>query len=572
MTYKNLNAVILEVYKPKSPDEQKFVDKHVTIKHKDRNGNGDDVFNGNTKYIKRKGERHGYDVGEDEKVYESIEELDEDSDQIHELSRDTLVNYIGKASDARGHRNLPTKKVDNRYKGVATAGKKFDAKEEVEDIDDLLDEALDLLNSIDEKTLTPAELKKREEIVKAVKRGDPKMDKSVAYAIATKTAKRVAEETDEARNARRGAFRTSLAKAISKGQGNKFLSDKNKGKTDKRVAESDLPGAYSDKVTMPQSKWSREHGATARSRYMRLSGKGKGLGPLPEKPMTKEEVENIDENYERLQHLGRMMSRLQKQSDAIKGIHPDKKRMAIQIAAMKKEHDTLFRRQFGEEVELDELSRDTVKRYKDTATKNLDYHAAAWDNIAQADANAKGFTKAQGASFKKHDSEAGKRYFGIKLANNKLAKEGFPLGKVDEANTGDEAEKKFNKYNAKELDYMLDRAAYKSKPGDAHKQNRARQAKDAAYNIMMRKKYLKLTKEDIIDSAYERYVPEEVKFTPQELFVNRLESLSESHADILMDLFESLSKENQIKMTQDAKTTEGLNKLLNFAIENRENV
>ena len=59
----------------------------------------------------------------------------------------------------------------------------------------------------------------------------------------------------------------------------------------------------------------------------------------------------------------------------------------------------------------------------------------------------------------------------------------------DEANTGDEAEEKFNKYNAKELDYMLDRAAFKSKPGDAHKQNRARQAKDAAYNIMIRKKY-----------------------------------------------------------------------------------
>jgi hypothetical protein len=59
----------------------------------------------------------------------------------------------------------------------------------------------------------------------------------------------------------------------------------------------------------------------------------------------------------------------------------------------------------------------------------------------------------------------------------------------DEAHTGDEAEEKFKKYNAKELDYMLDRAAYKSKPGDAHKQKRARQAKDAAYNLMIRKKY-----------------------------------------------------------------------------------
>jgi len=60
---------------------------------------------------------------------------------------------------------------------------------------------------------------------------------------------------------------------------------------------------------------------------------------------------------------------------------------------------------------------------------------------------------------------------------------------LDEANTGDEAEKKFNKYNAKELEHMLKRASGNAERGDAHKQNRARQAKDAAYNIMFRKKY-----------------------------------------------------------------------------------
>ena len=70
---------LFEVYKPKSPDEQKFVDKHVTIKHKDRNGNDDDVFNATKiKPIKRKEERHGYDSGEDEKVYEDLEISDEE--------------------------------------------------------------------------------------------------------------------------------------------------------------------------------------------------------------------------------------------------------------------------------------------------------------------------------------------------------------------------------------------------------------------------------------------------------------------------------------------------------------
>lgn len=75
---------MFEVYRPKSPDEQKFVDKHVTVKHKDRNevngkANGDDVFKGtNVKTIEREKTRHGYDVGADEKVYEENEFVNEE--------------------------------------------------------------------------------------------------------------------------------------------------------------------------------------------------------------------------------------------------------------------------------------------------------------------------------------------------------------------------------------------------------------------------------------------------------------------------------------------------------------
>ena len=47
---------------------------------------------------------------------------------------------------------------------------------------------------IDEKKLTPAELKKREEIAKAMERENPGMDMSRKMAIATAAAKRVAEE------------------------------------------------------------------------------------------------------------------------------------------------------------------------------------------------------------------------------------------------------------------------------------------------------------------------------------------------------------------------------------------
>ena len=51
-------------------------------------------------------------------------------------------------------------------------------------------------NNIIEKTLTPAEMKKREEVAKAIEREKPNMPMGMKMAIATKTAKRVAESQD----------------------------------------------------------------------------------------------------------------------------------------------------------------------------------------------------------------------------------------------------------------------------------------------------------------------------------------------------------------------------------------
>ena len=60
-------------YAPKAGDEQDFVKKHEIEKHDDRNGNGDAVFNGTTKYVLDKPEekRHGYKKPQDAKVNES---------------------------------------------------------------------------------------------------------------------------------------------------------------------------------------------------------------------------------------------------------------------------------------------------------------------------------------------------------------------------------------------------------------------------------------------------------------------------------------------------------------------
>jgi len=50
-------------------------------------------------------------------------------ENIDEVSRETLGSYVSKASDASKHRGLPTKKVDNRYSGVAKASKRLDKME-----------------------------------------------------------------------------------------------------------------------------------------------------------------------------------------------------------------------------------------------------------------------------------------------------------------------------------------------------------------------------------------------------------------------------------------------------------
>ena len=50
--------------------------------------------------------------------------------ELDEISSKKLADYMNKASDARGHKNLSLKKKDNRYVGVAKASKKLDSRKE----------------------------------------------------------------------------------------------------------------------------------------------------------------------------------------------------------------------------------------------------------------------------------------------------------------------------------------------------------------------------------------------------------------------------------------------------------
>lgn len=98
----------------KSADEKRFADKHVIQKIADRNGNGDDVFNAtNIKGVERS-PKHGYNPGEDEKVYEELEITEED---ILEYEQHIYRNRSGKlmSRDDEGNekRYIPSSRRSN---------------------------------------------------------------------------------------------------------------------------------------------------------------------------------------------------------------------------------------------------------------------------------------------------------------------------------------------------------------------------------------------------------------------------------------------------------------------------
>lgn len=172
---KTLNQFLEGYLKVKNPDEQKFVDKHVVAKHADRNGNDDEVFKGSkVKMADRRKDRHGYNPGEDEKVYEALKgsqhkidankngkvdahdfhllrkkkKVAEEAEELEELSKSTMGAYTKKAAadfTARKPKmgyDGQLKKMQNRTVGVNRALDKMYG-EEAEQIDEISAEKKD---------------------------------------------------------------------------------------------------------------------------------------------------------------------------------------------------------------------------------------------------------------------------------------------------------------------------------------------------------------------------------------------------------------------------------------------
>ena len=78
-----------------------------------------------------------------------------------------------------------------------------------------------------------------------------------------------------------------------------------------------------------------------------------------------------------------------------------------------------------------------------------------------------------------------------------------------------------------------------------------------------------LKKEDVINRAIDKYLPEEVKYTLEERFAIKIQNVPEMHQDTLIELFGGLSESNQKSMLLQLSEDDGVSKLLDFAIKNR---
>lgn len=179
---------ILEVYAPRSKDEKRFKDKHVVARSKlDKPSEDDAMFNAtNVKVVDREKTKHGYNPGKDEAVYEGVSSTVDK--KLHPMA--LHVKHVGGG-------NYKVHAVGSHLADGIKVGDKFNDTE----LDDAAEMGAKIKmikeSSLEEKTLTPAEMKARERIAKGIEKSNPNMPMSKKMAIATAKAKEVAEEVED---------------------------------------------------------------------------------------------------------------------------------------------------------------------------------------------------------------------------------------------------------------------------------------------------------------------------------------------------------------------------------------
>lgn len=687
MTSKTLKD-FFEVYRPKAPAEQQFVDKHVTIKHKDRNGNGDDVFKAtNVKTIKRSADGHGYDAGDDEKVYEEVETIDEAShfkdgyyvDNGGELAHHhekpfndskAAIRFADKAEDRTGRVHTVTHvkggKIHRQWQYQSHGGggsgwiphsdykgDEYHARhmkegfdDEFEGLEQLLDEAAKG-GSVEYKHYTFTTTGRltgmgeggvehvQAHPSKVTKLGVP-LDPGKSYG---ETRLVIAKNNQTGEKSYHHVYQSSPGTDNTK----PLLSVRSVGKAPSHHAKhqnalkSYLAGKTSLKEAFGDIEMIDELSKDLLKRYSKKSEEDIERSKRAIEASAKRKGVSVEDEYNAPRTQGqfkRQMKRYRGLDNADYKINPRwpgrvPATECVEIDEALEKVGTYFNKS-GDALTLQRSTNDkkhhmlvsksgnVVGSFHDTA-ENI--HAKlkddgftgglkeeSLDEISKATAT-EYFHKAQDQMRKNFEPGRQRVYRkpGVMLAKRKIEGDARVNAteevELEESLHSDEVFTRLAKMGAQNIRTTSNGIVYKhpktgreytlrhTMKNDGHRTVRSHEFKQhaarfgvneeveevnesASCGSKMKRRAMvpakKLTKEDIINRAIDKYVPEEVKaLTNEEKLRNALEGVRESHASVLFDLFNSLNEDNQSRMLETASTREGVLELLDFAIQNR---
>lgn len=629
---KTFKDVLNEVYSPKAEGEKNFAKKHVVVKTPDASGNGDDVFNAkNIKAIDRKKDNHGYNPGEDEKVYEEV--LDEGKmklDKVHIVhhydddgSREFAKHYTAgnkgdhrpggptekdeKASDAFHERYLKvhgksgfagsghsiykdTKtghhwKVDRRPNGKTFYGTDHIISPHSGEIhEELLDEKYSIKSLGFEK-------------VAVVKDGKPIKTFKSPIDAKNHISKLVKEEVESLEELSKSTLKSYVKQAPA----------------DSRFWDGEASGKWGPVTKKEQQKGIRKS-------HNRVQGVNKAVAkitgnPTGAKVFSKEET-NLEEGRGK---KGRWKQANKPDHQADEWENSDRKLKSVKAFRPRKEYA------YEEVEEIDESSsranspnfRAAQKNLNDIAAgrvthvpkkktpkinwdkEDIKWHKESADHHKERHDHHKGIEKEHEDVI--HELETNPKNFGF-------THESQVHGAIDEMDHIREKhqtkrihhEDNFNyhkheyerlsgkKYKSKlKEEAQIDEISKKTLGSYITKASEDRAAKGRKYmatkdpdsktpdipllrKITRRKQGIqkavdKLTKEDVIGHFVEKYVSENK--TLEEKVLSILSHLSESNMTILFNLFESLDEDNQFLMFRTLKEENGVNELLDYALQ-----
>ncbi len=516
----------------KNPDEQKFIDKHVVAKTADRNGNDDEVFKGSkVKMADRKKERHGYNPGEDEDVYEELKgaqhkidankngkvdahdfhllrkkkKVAEEAEELEELSKGTLGRYITKATVRKGQHDYEA--------GKAMGGEDYD------DVDDHLDKS-------------------------------DKREKGINRAV-KKLTKEEAEELEELSTDTLNKYKEKAAREIRDADDN----------DDNRHYNKRMKG-YTSALKADQRNHQRIHGNLVNGKF------------------TKEEADQIDELSEPTvrTYYNKAGEQGKKIADKMKMVGGDfssdgsdtktlKKRAAGRMMALKRRSGEIKMSEDAEQI--DEISAEKKDAYAQKAGKQL-----------------------PGLFAKSNSADGARKYYNRKNAVRKIANE--EADQIDEildtpekaANYKAKAQKSFSKNVWISGDKAAHQTAKKRLYGLSHP--KVAEEIEIEEKLNMDKASMGTVIKDFQKSDAPQFQGKSQKkrqvmaiaaklsaerggkpLNKEERLLTKLADISETHKRTMVSVFEKLNEDNQREFMLACDTAEGIEQMLDFSIQHR---